>query len=57
MTEKDLKLIEEANTYDYTQFHKVIELEERAESEEAREKLHSIACRLYHTEEYYCGCL
>lgn len=57
MTAKDIALIEEANSYSYTEWYKVWELEEQAESEEAREKLHNISTSLYHTEEYYAGLL
>lgn len=57
MTAKDIVLIEEANRYSYTEWYKVCELEEQAESEEARKKLHNISTSLYHTEEYYAGML
>jgi len=55
MTEKDKKLIEEAEKLSYSDWFLV--REDEADTEEAREILHSIASRLYHTEEYYCGCL
>lgn len=57
MTPKDISLIEEANHYSYTEWYKVCDLEEQAESEEAREKLRNIRTSLYHTEEYYAGIL
>lgn len=57
MTAKDITLIEEAKKYSYIDWYKVCDLEEQAESEEAREKLHNISTSLYHTDEYYAGLL
>ena len=55
VTEKDKKLIEEANsTHDY---FKIWKLEEQADTDEARQKMHNRASTLYHHDEYYSGIL
>lgn len=57
MTDKDKKLIEKARRTHYIDWHLVCDMEEQADTEEAREILHRIACSLYHREEYYVGLL
>ncbi len=57
MTEKDLELIERAKNIPYTRWYDIEELENEADTEEARKQLHSIMSTKYHTEEYYAGCL
>lgn len=57
MSEEDKKLIAEAETKAPQEFALVWQLEERAESEEAKRVLHDISTRLYHSEEYSCGIL
>lgn len=57
MTEKDKELIEKASKMHYTEWSEVSDMEEQAESEEAKAKLHSIATTLYHREEYHAGLL
>lgn len=53
LTEKDLKLIEEANKISYTRWDLINE--DKADTPEGREELHRIKMRKYHTEEYYAG--
>lgn len=55
MTEKDKELIKKARQTYYIDWHKVREMEEQADTEEAREILHSITRLLYLKEEYYAG--
>ena len=55
MTEKDKELIEEGNKSGC--WYAVHKLEEQAESEEAKEILHSRSSYLYHSEEYENGLL
>lgn len=57
MTKKDLELIERAKNIPYTRWYDIEDLENEADTEEAREQLRSIATSKYHTEEYYAGCL
>lgn len=57
MNEKDKALIEKARATSYTDWNNISELIEQAESENAKELLHSIQSSKYHTEEYYAGIL
>lgn len=57
MSENDKRLIEQARDIDYIDWYKISGLIEQAESEEAKERLHSIHSSKYHTEEYYAGLL
>lgn len=57
MSEKDKALIEKARATSYTEWYAIGELIKQAESDEAKEKLHSIQSSKYHTEEYYAGVL
>lgn len=57
MSEKDKALIEKARSISYTEWYSIEELIEQAESNEAKERLHSIQSSKYHTEEYYAGIL
>lgn len=57
MSENDKRLIEQARDIDYIDWYKISGLIEQAESEEAKERLHSIQSSKYHTEEYYAGLL
>ena len=57
MTEKDFELIERAKNIPYTHWYDIEDLEKEADTEEAREQLHSILSYKYHTEEYYAGCI
>ena len=49
MTEKDKKLIEKAWSVPYVEWYKI--KEEEADTEEGREKLHTIMMVKYHQEE------
>lgn len=53
MTEKDKELIEKANKLNFIDWSYVEKWSKEADTEEAREILHSISNRLYHTEEYF----
>lgn len=55
MTENDRTLIARARELDYTDWYLAMDMEERADTEEARRVLHSIGVRLYHTEEAAVG--
>lgn len=57
MSENDKALIERARATSYLDWYTIGELIEQAESEEAKERLHSIQSSKYHTEEYYAGIL
>ena len=57
MTDKDKKLIEKALQYGFTGWGEVLDLAEQADTDEARNELHSIAMSLYHREEAAAGCL
>lgn len=57
MTQKDLQLIEEAKKLSYIDWYAVSKMEDEAETQQAKEILHSITMRLYHLEEAACGCL
>lgn len=61
MTEKDKKLLEKADLIEKQEgciaWYKVSDLEKEAESEDAKESLHTLATYLYHKEEYYAGLL
>lgn len=58
MTEKDKKLIEEAYELVRKSSDGWIFIDENeADTEEARDKLHTIAMVAYHREEYSAGCL
>lgn len=57
MSEKDKQLIKQAESISYVDWHIVDDLMVQADSEEAKSKLKSIRSHLYHTEEYYAGCL
>ena len=53
MTEKDKELIEKADKLNFIDWSYAEEWSKKADTEEARKILHSIANRLYHTEEYF----
>jgi len=55
MTRKDEELIERAWHTHYQDWGDIFELREQAETEEAKERLHSIACSKYHMDEYHSG--
>ena len=57
MTEKDKALIEQAMRIHYTSWYMIESLEEQAETQEARERLKTIAVHKYHLEEASEGCL
>lgn len=57
MTEKDKQLIEKAEKMTSIDWWTVTEMEHVADSKEAKERLHNIACTLYHIEEYNAGLL
>lgn len=57
MSEKDKELIEKARSISYTEWYAIEELIKQAESNEVKERLHSIQSSKYHTEEYYAGIL
>ena len=57
MTEKDKKLIEEAYELVKRSDGWIFIDENEADTEEARDKLHTIAMVAYHREEYSAGCL
>lgn len=57
MSEKDKMLIEKAREVSYIDWYTIDELIEQAESNEAKERLHSIRSLKYHTEEYHAGIL
>ena len=57
MTEKDKALIEQAMGIHYTSWYMIESLEEQAETQEARERLKTIAVHKYHLEEASEGCL
>lgn len=55
MTEKDRKLIAEAEAMSYSECGAVADLAKMADTEEAAAVLKEIAVSLYHTEEYHAG--
>ena len=57
MTEKDKALIEQAMRIHYTRWYLIEALEEQAETQEARDRLKTIAVCKYHREEASEGCL
>lgn len=57
MTEKDKKIIDEANRIGYTDWGQVLDLAEKADTEEAREELRRIAIAKHHKEEASAGLL
>ena len=61
MTEKDKKLIEKADFIEKREgciaWYKVSCLEKEAESDDVKQRLHDLAVRMYHKEEYYAGLL
>lgn len=57
MTDKDKMLIEKAREVSYIDWYTIDELIEQAESNEAKEWLHSIKSSKHHTEEYHAGIL
>ena len=57
MTEKDKALIEQAMRIHYTRWYLIEALEEQAETQEARDRLKTIAVCKYHREEASAGCL
>lgn len=57
MSEKDKSLIAQARATSYIKWYLIADLIEQAESQEAKETLHSIQSSKYHTEEYYAGIL
>lgn len=57
MTDKDKMLIEKAREVSCIDWYTIDELIEQAESNEAKEWLHSIQSSKYHTEEYHAGIL
>lgn len=57
MTDNDKKLIEQARECSPQEWGKVADMEDRADTCEARLELKSIRCALYHREEYLGGCL
>lgn len=61
MTEKDKELMEMANNIEKqegcTAWYKVSDLEKEAESDDVKQRLHDLAVRMYHKEEYYAGLL
>lgn len=57
MSEHDMKLIDKAWKVHYTEWYKITGLIERAESNEAKERLQCIQSFKYHTEEHRTGLL
>lgn len=57
MTEKDKKLISEARKVPCSEWWKVDDMREKADSDEAREALHVIASSKYHKDEFFAGTL
>lgn len=57
MSEHDRKLIEQAKKLSYTDWSLAFDMAEKAVSKQAKNELENIGKRLYHTEEYRCGCL
>lgn len=57
MSDHDKKLIEEAWALHYVDWYYIDDMIERAESQEAKDRLKSIRSNKYHTEEYHAGCL
>lgn len=55
MSEKDIKLIRQANETPYTLWHSIENLIEEAESREAKARLEAIMKYKYHYEEYKSG--
>ena len=55
MSEKDKKLIADAEKLHYSDWYKIDAMMEQADSEEAKERLRIIRSSKYHEEEYYCG--
>ena len=56
MTEKDIKLVEEASHLEWSS-SRIHEIENECESEEAKEQVHRMIVDGYRKEEYRCGCL
>lgn len=57
MTDKDKELVRQAKALGYADFGIAFDLARQAETEEARQILHSIATSLYRTDEYHSGLL
>lgn len=57
MTEHDIELIAKARELPYTEWYLAHSYEKLADTDEAREELHTIAMSLYHLEEYHAGML
>lgn len=55
MTDKDKMLIEKARKISYTEWGYIDAMIEEADTEEAKQILHSIQGYKYHTEEYMNG--
>lgn len=55
MSEKDKKLIADAEKLHYSDWYKIDDMMEQADSEEAKERLKIIRSSKYHEEEYCCG--
>lgn len=55
MTANDKRLIEFAETLDYTEYGKIDELIMLSDTREAKERLREIEIRLYHQEEASIG--
>lgn len=55
MTDKDRKLIEEAEKIGFTEWPEILRMSDQADTEEARRKLKQIASFNMHFEEYLIG--
>lgn len=55
MTDNDKKLIAEAEAMPCTEWAEIAEMESRADTEEARERIRQIAINKYHREEAKYG--
>lgn len=55
MTEKDIELIKKAKKLQSIDWAISVQYEKEADTEEAKDILHSISNQLYHTEEYWAG--
>ena len=57
MTKHDEHLIENANHLFCTDWYLVDKMVDKADAEDAKEKLQTIARKLYHKEEHFAGIL